>query len=601
MANMNSMAHFSSLPSVDVSRSGFDRTSSVKTTIREGMLTPIYFAGDVVPGDTVRLDFSNISRLLTPVVPVMDDAYLQIDFFFVPERLLMKDYKTFHGEVGSVPGVQMRKMKIPTVKISPRVGSLADHLGLPCFPQGDSTFLEVNVLPFRGYSLIWNEYYRDQNVMTAAAFYDDDIDRGTIAPPNCNDAGVVDYTNPFVGLTTAVHGSHLLPVAKFHDYFTSALPFRQRSEDPTTVPITGLAPVLATNMINQLNTQIYEKLKDYRDAATNQPLTTYPEIMASPGGNGFTRQIGDLKSGISSSGVSGVTFADRDTTVDVTGAIVAPANLQAIMDLGGVSVDINDLRQGFAVQRFLELSAMYGSRLQEKIYGNFGVISPDQRLQRPECIARRRMRIGMQQVVQTSATYTSNEDDTGAAKPATPQGNTAAFSLTADVTDGLITYSATEYGYLYGLASLRVVHSYQQGLDRIWKRTDMFDYYLPAFQNIGFQPIYNYEIYADGSDADMETFGFAPAFEYMRYRQNQIHGQMRDVDGVDNFSVWHWADKYTSRPMLSPGWLVEGQNMNKTIAVEAHDQLLNNFVFKETWYRPLSVYGIPSYLAGGRY
>lgn len=585
MANLNSNVHFSSLPTVNIGRSAFDRSSNHKASIKEGFLTPIYHDFHVVPGDTIMIDMAEVIHSITPLHPVLDDAYLNVDFFFVPDRLLWEDLPYFFGQVSDVPGVQTGTYTIPKSTISPLPGSLADHLGLPVSKDG-SLSLTVNAMPFRGYVKIWNDFYRDQNVMPEAAFYTDGESRvAYTAQQDVN--GFVDYSDPFVGIDQAVNGSYLLPVAKFHDYFTSSLPFRQRSETPIGVPVSGIAPVISTDLANVMNSQVRSAVSEKYGAQvypTQQRIFNMndsslgTEVSLANNRNVVTAETPSGLKGATTTGAAYTGSEDQEYYLMTN-------NQQAMLDLGSVSIDVNDLRLAFATQRFLEKSAAYGSRYNEMIYGQFGVISPDQRLQRAECIGRRKIRIGMQQVLQTSQT----------ADQETPLGNKGAMSITADVAPNLVTYSAVEFGMVIGVASIRVQHSYQQGMDRAWKRESMYDYYFPAFANIGNMPVYNYEIYADGTSEDDEIFGFQEPYAYLRYRQNTVAGLLRSAS-ESGFDIWHYADDYAERPRLSPEWMAEGQNVDRTLAYQESDQFYGIFSFKEKWFRPLPVYGEPSYL-----
>lgn len=253
-------------------------------------------------------------------------------------------------------------------------------------------------------------------------------------------------------------------------------------------------------------------------------------------------------------------------------------------DLSSINVaTINELRNAIAVQHIFERDARTGTRYKEILQGAWGVTSPDARLDRSEYIGGYRMPINVNQVVQTSATDSTS-----------PQGNTGAYSMTT-MSRNMCTYSATEHGYVIGLAAIRVDHSYQQGLSRLWTRSTRFSYYDPMLANLGEQAVLNQEIYAQGNAKDEEVFGYQEAWADYRYRTNQITGEMRSTY-AQTLDAWHYADKYTQLPNLSSSWIQEGtENIDRTIAVQSSNshQFLVNLYYDQTWTRPMPIYSIP--------
>ena len=254
-------------------------------------------------------------------------------------------------------------------------------------------------------------------------------------------------------------------------------------------------------------------------------------------------------------------------------------------DLTAVSgISINELRNSIAVQHILERDARTGTRYKEILKGAWGVTSPDARLDRSEYIGGYRMPININQVIQTSSTNTTS-----------PQGNTAAYSMTT-MSKHMCTYSATEHGYVLGLCCVRVDHSYQQGLSRLWTRSTRFSYYDPMLANLGEQPVLNQEIYAQGNNKDTEVFGYQEAWADYRYRTNMITSEMRSTY-AQSLDAWHYADHYTNLPTLSSDWIKEGsENIARTLAVEDTNhsyQFICNFYFDQTWTRPMPIYSVP--------
>ena len=255
-------------------------------------------------------------------------------------------------------------------------------------------------------------------------------------------------------------------------------------------------------------------------------------------------------------------------------------------DLSGISsISIADLRMSIALQHIFEADARNGTRYREFLSGTWGVTSPDSRLQIPEYIGGQRIAINVNQVVQTSQTDTT----TGQAL-----GNTAAYSLTT-CSKQMVDYAATEYGYIIGLAVVRVEHSYQQGLATKWTRGGRFTYYDPRLAALGEQPVYNREIYAQGTAEDDEIFGYQEAWADYRYKPSYVTGEMRS-NYKTSLDAWHYADDYNKLPRLSAEWIQEGQeNIDRTIAVTSNvsHQFLCDFYFNEEWYREMPIYSIP--------
>lgn len=555
--NRNSENHFSLAPQANIERSRFDRSHSLKTTFSSGKLVPV-FCSEVLPGDTITLDTSSVVRMSTPIFPVMDNCNLDTYFFFVPNRLVWEHWKEFCGEDTSTSWETPTNYQIPQCYMDGsqngpnpedgsyffHMGSLADYMGLPCCVAGDNNpsalCLGVSSLPFRAYYLIWNEFFRAQALQDPVYFPTDDSDFTCEA---LVDVGY-DYVND------AYKQLRLMPVSKYHDYFTSALPSPQKGQ-PVVIPMTVHAPVLTSSDI-LVNT----------DRIANSVLGVRVE------------------NGVSASTVS-------DVLVDIAaaeGAQFAPVNLYADL-YGSNPPTINDLRNAFTIQQFMEMQARGGSRYTEIIKTFFGVTSPDYRLQRPEYLGGKSVPINIDQVVQTSASDSQPS----------PLGSTSAFSLTGDV-DNSFTYSSTEHGIIIGLACVRPQHTYQQGIEKMWSRKNRYDYYYPVFANIGEQPVYTKELYV-GKDLTEENtvFGYQEAWADYRYSQNRVTGAFRN-NHPDTLSPWHYADFYTSKPTLSNSWIQEDPALiERTLAYQANDdvQFLADFYFKSIWTRPMPIYSVP--------
>lgn len=568
MPNRNQESHFALNPTnIDISRSTFDRSSSVKTSFNVGQVVPFYL-DEVLPGDTFSVQTSKVVRLQTLLTPIMDNIYLDTYYFFVPNRLTWQHWRELNGENTQsawVPSVEYEVPQITAPAGGWNVGTIADYFGIPTGVSG----LSVNAMPFRAYALIMNEWFRDQNLQDPLNIPFDDA---TVAGVNTGNY-----------ITDVAKGGKPFVAAKYHDYFTSCLPSPQKGPDVTislgdgTMPVTGNGKSLgllagdinrgfASWMSPTLQNEGSGYSWDLRAGAFNTTL---------PGGTGSTG-TGNAKTG----NVVGVPTLEQ---LEAKGYDASASGLIATLDNLSV-VTINQLRTAFAIQRMYEKDARGGTRYIEILKAHFGVTSPDARLQRPEYLGGNRVPITINQVIQQSAT----------AEGSTPQGNTAAMSLTTDSHDDF-TKSFTEHGYVIGLMVARYDHTYQQGLDRLWSRKDRFDFYWPVFANLGEQAVKNKEIFAQGTSVDDEVFGYQEAWADYRYKPNRVTGEMRS-SYAQSLDVWHLADDYDTLPHLSASWIVEDPGtVDRVLAVTSSvsNQLIADVYVSNRTTRPMPMYSIP--------
>lgn len=601
--NRNVESHFALTPStLDMRRSVFDKSFKLLTTFNAGKLIPIYCEPDVLPGDTFNLDFGALVRMSPNVHPTMDNCYLDVFFFFVPNRIVWPHWKEFCGENSSGFWIPSTEYTVPYLSVPSNSsyngfeqGSVADYLGLPTKKKG----IRVNHLPFRAYVSIFNEWFRDQNVQTPAG------------------NNLTDSNNNYLGIdqsyvSSAYRGGQLCPVNKYHDYFTSLLPGVQKGPD-VALPISQpLAPI---------HTQQYDPTKS--GSLMYQGL--YPTQFSALAKNQDNAWYGvnfNLGNDANSSNVSSIakdyTAGVPQTTENTTTqdnfsylGVGTPISLGSISSLNGditksvrylddfyadlsnIGTTISDLRTSFQIQKFYEKRALYGSRYTEIVRSFFGVTSPDGRLQRPEYLGGARIPINISQVVQTSSTDSTS-----------PQANVAAYSLTTARDKGF-RYSATEHGMFLGLCCVRQEHSYQQGIPRGFLRRTVFDYYWPTFSAISNQPVYNQQIYAQGSSVtdpntgelvDNQVLGFSEAWADYRFANtSNVTGQFRS-NATGTLDSWHYADNYASLPTLSSDFIQETDvNINRTLAVSSSvaDQFIANFYFNISAYRVMPVYSVP--------
>lgn len=541
-------------------RSKFDRGHQLLTTINEGELVPIYM-DEVLPGDTARIQLNGLIRMSTPIYPIMDNCYMDTYFFFVPARLLWEHFENMFGENDTDYWAENTEYSTPKCTIGGTSGlangSIGDYFGLP---TQVTNALEVNALPARAYCKIYNEWFRDENLEAPLMLgYKKTDDGGTT-----EDASKVTENANAIDQTTNTNEATLYAMkparaGKFHDYFTSCLPSPLKNAEPVTLPMTGAAGIYAYS-----DKELKNKTEKTINSFTSQ----------TDAGGTTNQRLYDM---FMWEGTPAQTYVGDGTAKEVS---YLGADLSKV-----TATTINDLRQAIALQHIFEADARNGTRYREFLSGTWGVTSPDSRLQIPEYIGGQRIAINVNQVVQTSQTDTT----TGQAL-----GNTAAYSLTT-CSKQMADYAATEYGYIIGLAVVRVEHSYQQGLGTKWTRGGRFTYYDPRLAALGEQPVYNREIYADGSEKDSQIFGYQEAWADYRYKPSYVTGEMRS-NYQTSLDAWHYADDYDKLPTLSAEWIQEGrENIDRTIAVTSavSHQFLCDFWFNETWYREMPIYSIP--------
>lgn len=551
--NRNVESHFALNPTnIDIPRSKFDMSHQYKTTFNAGLLIPLGEPLECLPGDTFQVGAGMACRMQPMVHPPMDNMYLDIYFFAVPLRLLWDHFPEFMGENRTDYWTQKTEYETPITKAPSGgwlQGTIADYFTLPTKVAN----IEVNSFAFRAYCLIWNEWFRDQNLQSPTSFATDDT--------------TVTGSNGSTYQTDAIKGGKPLPVSKYHDYFTSALPEPQKGPD-VLLPLGTSAPVSVFG--NGKTLGLTDGISNFGTMASNSTvihLTAYTGALNKPvgtqtatGSEVGTKNLGIVKDG-SLSGLTGL--------ADLSNATAAT---------------VNQFRLAYQTQRLYEKDARGGTRLTELIKSHFGVTSPDARMQRPEYLGGKRIPITVNEVIQTSATTEVSQ-----------QGNVAGYSLTNDKSESIFVKSFTEHCLVVGLACVRYDHTYQQGLARQFSRRRRFDYYWPALANIGEVGIKNKEIYAQGNTKDDEVFGYQEAWAEYRYRNSRVTGQFR-TNATGTLDSWHFADSYNSLPTLSSTWIAENKdNIDRVLSVNSSvaDQFIADFYFKIEATRPMPMYSIP--------
>ncbi len=562
--NRNVESHFALNPTrIDLSRSTFDRSASVKTSFNAGDIVP-FFLEEVLPGDTFNVKSSKVVRMQTLLTPMMDNVYLDTYYFFVPNRLVWKHWKEFNGENTESAWIPETTYEVPQITAPAgtgwAVGTIADYFGIPTGVPN----LSVSALPFRAYALVMNEWFRDQNLSDPLVVPDDDA---TVAGVN---------TGTFV--SDVAKGGKPYIAAKYHDYFTSCLPSPQKGPD-VSIPVAqgGQYAVVGNGKALAFTNgggSFFSVGVHSDDEASNWNLNSSGTLGMNPGASVNYRR----NPGVQDQAVGVPTAAQLGSDLSKSGLIaVSTGNAQA--------ATINQLRLAFQIQKLYERDARGGSRYIEILKSHFGVTSPDARLQRPEYLGGNRVPININQVIQQSGTGSGS---------ATPQGTVVGMSQTTDSHADFIK-SFTEHGFIIGVMVARYDHTYQQGLDRLWSRKDRFDYYWPVFANIGEQAVKNKEIYAQGNAEDDQVFGYQEAWADYRYKPNRVTGEMRSAY-AQSLDVWHLADDYSSRPSLSDSWIREDKtNIDRVLAVtsENSNQFFADIYVQNRATRPMPMYSVP--------
>lgn len=568
--NRNTSNHFANYPQLNINRSRFEINHSYKTTLDAAKLIPIY-CKEVVPGDTVQMKIGAAIRMTTPIFPVMDTAMADIYFFYCPNRILWEHYREFFGENRLTAWESEVQYEIPQIRAPQNgwaAGTLADYFGLPTKVPN----IEVTHLPFRAYAMIYNEWFRNINTKDACEIT---MDETTITGVNTINDYVIDTQK----------GGGPINVARFHDYFTSALPEPQRGAQVAIGAPLPVYPMVNAIPVNDNISQMYwgsmsnagdgaywrVASGEYAISTTNNEYTDGQKWTGAP----LDWQGGATNPIYSANGGTTLTNLDPTNATPATRSVV-PMNLYADTNY----LNVSDLYQAYAIQALLWRDGVGGSRYRDLIKSHFGVTTSDARVQIPEYLGGGRYTINIDQVVQTSST-----DETS------PQGNTSAYSLT-NIADNVFTKSFEESGIIMGVMCIRQRESYQNGIDRYWTKKSRFDFYWPELANIAEQPIYNREIFAQGTEEDTEVFGYQEAWADMKYAQSQVTGAFRsNYDGT--LDSWHYANNFDTLPTLAGLNDATDENIERTLAVMNEPQFIADFYFNTYYTRPMPIYSVP--------
>lgn len=549
MSYLDSLNRFAQSPvGLDIGRSKFNMPYKHKTTFKSGKLVPFMWK-EVLPGDTFKCDLSAVIRSITPVVPVMDDSFFDIYYFFVPNRLACRhpnDWAAVCGENFSGPWAQNTEQTLETTGNFVSINSLTEedlyeydlpqYLGLPVGLSASIT-TKINILPFMAYQKIWNEWFRDENVESPLDFSSNNF---------------YTYSDEYIAPLCT-----LRDVSKLHDYFTSCLPAPQKSAS-VSLPLGTFAPVITQS--------------------TEHKRFQGPLIMRKADSSG------DVASGQFGASVSGQ-FGYNTTSYTATGTAY-PSNLYADL-ANATAASINSIRLAFALQRFAEKQGLGGSRYREVLKSFYGLTIPDYTVQVPEYLGGKRIPLNITQVLQTSSTDNVS-----------PLGATGAFSNTG-FNDNGFTKSFNEYGILMAVGCVRTIQSYSQGVPKAFTRNRRFDFYWPTFANLGEQPVYKYELFANGStfvaNTSASVFGYQEAWAEYRYSPVQVSGSFAPAAGDTTLTAWTYTNNFSAAPVLNESFIHQpSSQIGDTLVVSNSPyQFIGDFQFNIVATRPMPLYSIP--------
>lgn len=537
---------FAKNPQVEVPRSVFDRSHGYKTTFDASYLIPFY-VDEALPGDTFNLRTSIFARMTTQTVPVMDNLHMETFYFAVPYRLIWENFKKFMGECDDA-GAQLTEYLVPqctTANGAPpsiEKGEVADYMGIPVGVNN----IAFNALPIRAYSLIWNEWFRDQNLQGRYDFMTGD------GP---------DHNGAFRRFPFRRN--------KRHDYFTSCLPYAQKG-DAVMLPLGTTANVVGNG-----------KSLGFSDGTTTMGL--FARVGVGGGTNYMGAELSDSAYDINVGAAVG-NGAFEPAAQKGIGLTGTSGKSGMVVDLtSATAATINSIRQAFQLQKLLERDARGGTRYTEIIKSHFGVTSPDARQQRPEYLGGSSSRIQVNPVQKTAEGATDTRKI----------GELGAYAYAMDNSGGF-SKAFTEHCIIIGLVNVRADLTYQQGMERMWSRRTRYDHYLPVLANLGEQPVYGREIFCDGTAGDDSVFGYQERWAEYRHKPSKITGAFRSTF-AQSLDVWHLSEEFGVRPELNDSFIQDKTKevIDRVVAYTDENQFLFDAYLDLKCARCMPMYSIP--------
>jgi len=527
---------FTSVQMKRPSQSTFDLTHDVKMSGKMGKLLPI-MALDVLPGDSFNIGADALVKLAPMLAPIMHRVDFTIHYFFVPNRIIYPNWEEF---ISGTPTIGGAEHAVPYINFSnsssPDIKQLADYFGIPT-PGPGATAEQISALPFAAYNLIYNEYYRAQDIIPKIGFI------------SCADG---DNTIP------ALADCKVRNRAWEHDYFTSALLSTQRGVE-VLMPIEGSGSVT------------YDDISSVYTSGGAAPADNTLIGNGQAPGSGSLLMVGKTGTGVNGG----------------TGRI---ENIDEVL-ITNSTVSINDLRRANRLQEWLERNQLAGSRYNESIMAHFGRRTSDSRLQRAEYLGGGKTPIKISEVLTTA--YSEDADTNNV-----PAGTMVGHGISYGDSNG-ITYNCEEHGFFISIMSIMPTSGYMQGLPRMFaQRKTFLDYPWPSFAHLGEQPVYDYEVYADETaltldeeTGDFPVFGYQSRYADWKHMLSHAHGSFRS-----SLDFWHLIRKFADAPVLGATFnTFQDEEQDRVFAVQ--DETDNCWCFihnKTSVKRTLPYYGTPT-------